>query len=112
MEFLQQARRDKAARDQGEMPKEDSSSDLDPKALDTYYSSSKGGEDSSKAGEDSSSLNKSRSEAKSETKSEVASESEDDKENNKGRNMDGQEPPKKEDEKVEVEFDEYMTELD
>lgn len=112
MEFMQKARREKEAKEMVEQPRDESSSDIDPKALDTYYSSSKGGEDSSKGAEDSSSLNKSRSETKSESKSEVASESEDDKDVQKEDNAEGQNVTKVVEEKVEVEFDQYMTELD
>ena len=66
MEFLEQARREREEKERALVMKDDSSSDIDPLALGTYYTSSK---NSSKPEEESSSLNKSRSDLKSETAS-------------------------------------------
>lgn len=106
MEFLNQARREKEEKDRAALEiKEESSSDIDPKALETYYSSSKGGESSSKAGEDSSSLNKSRTDSKSE----IHSESEEEHKLAKQPDIEAAETKS---DKVEINFSADLTELD
>jgi len=123
-EFVEQARKEREEKDRlarGEA-QDNSSSDIDPKNLDTYYSSSKGTD--SQKGEDSSSLNKSRSEkdrsdAEDHSHSDTSSQHGDDSKSKDGsihseENSKSQKTAEKEEKKKEEEqqFPEYMNELD
>lgn len=105
MEFLEQARREREEKERALVMKDDSSSDIDPLALGTYYTSSK---DSSKPEEESSSLNKSRSDLKSET----ASDNEDEQTRVLVTEVDARAVPMKDAVGKSVEFDDDVLELD
>lgn len=85
--------------------KESSDSEVDPKNIETYYSDSKG-TDSQKE-EDGSSLNKSRSKSVDHSNSESSSVNGEDK-----KPQEEAEAKPEAEKKVEVEFSEYLTELD
>jgi len=108
-QFIEAARREREElqaqqRAESGESKESSDSEIDPKNIPTYYSSSKG-PDSQKE-EDSSSLNRSHSKSADHSNSETSSVDGDQKK------PEATEAIEEAEKKVEVEFSEYLTELD